>query len=136
MKNFAMAIALTAVLAGCAPATMQELRRKPGGEAKFQSPENYQLVYRTILNNARRCYQTGLVTAQMIVQGDLYTDIKTGEVTVALHGGLGVSTYLGIDIRAIGDEMTEVKIFSSSSNLAAARAVRAWVDKKSEGCSA
>lgn len=134
IRNFATAIALTAALAGCAPATMQELRLKPGGEANFQSPQNYQAVYRTILSNARRCYQAGMITAQMIVQGDLYTDTQTGEVTVALHGGLGVSTYLGVDIKSIGNDVTEVKIFSSSSNLAAAKAIRAWVETKSDSC--
>jgi hypothetical protein len=110
IKKFSVIILLVALVTGCAPATFGELRKKPGGgEASFQATQNYASVYRTILTNARKCYQGGAITAQLIVQGDLYPDTKSGEITVALHGGLGVDTYLGIDIKAIDDGNTTVK---------------------------
>lgn len=136
--NFRAPIAATlvvALLAGCAPATMRELRQKPGSEVSFQTMQNYQAVYRTVLSNARRCHQFGMITAQWVVQGDLYTDTQAGEVTVALHGGLGVSTYLGVDIKAIGSHMTEVRVVSFSSNRDTTRAVQGWVEGRSNRCS-
>lgn len=131
-----MIILLVALVTGCAPATFGELRKKPGGgEASFQATQNYASVYRTILTNARKCYQGGAITAQLIVQGDLYPDTKSGEITVALHGGLGVDTYLGIDIKAIDDGNTTVKMYSALSSWSGSmKTIQAWVEGKSTAC--
>lgn len=96
-------------LYGCAPSTAGGVRAL-GTERQvvFVAPENYQPVYRKILDQARKCYQTGMITAQMVVQGDLFHDTKTATVTVALHGGLGVDTYQVIDVSAIDDKQTKV----------------------------
>jgi hypothetical protein len=135
MLRLLLLLLLNLSLAACAPATLQGLRERPAGQLKFEVAKSYQPVYRTILSNARRCHQTGLITAQMIVQGDLYTDTRTAEITVALHGGLGVDTHLGIDIKALSDESTEVRTFYAlSSWKATARAVEAWVRDGSTEC--
>lgn len=104
-----------AVLAttGCAPATLQELRsRAEPPDAEFTTNQPYQAVYRTISEMSRKCFQGGLFTGQMVVQSDLYTDIKTGQVSVALHGGFGVDTYLGTDIAALSEQTTGVKVYA------------------------
>lgn len=136
LRIFAITLAVVGTLVGCAPATMQEIREKPKGEVSFRAAQSYQSVYRTILSNARRCYQSTMIGAQMIVQGDLYTDTRTAEVVLSLHGALGANTLLGIDIKAISDDLTEVKAVSGTSNLATARAVQAWVENKSDSCRA
>ncbi len=129
-------IAVLLAIAGCAPATMQGLRANPGGHIRFEVAKNYQGVYRTILANSRRCYQGGMITAQVIVQGDLFTDTKTAEITTALHGGLGVDTYIGVDIKALNEEKTEVRVFYAlSSWQGQARAAKAWVERDATDCS-
>lgn len=80
----------------------------PSRMVEFVAPENYQPVYRKALDQARKCWQTGMITAQMVVQGDLYHDIKSGTITVALHAGYGVDTYQVIDISAIDEHSTKV----------------------------
>jgi hypothetical protein len=96
-------------MAGCAPTTAVGVREMgPERRYEFVAPENYQPVYRKILEQARKCHQTGLITAQMVVQGDLYHDTKSGTITVALHGGLGVDTYQVIDVAAIDEQQTRV----------------------------
>ena len=113
MRSFftAMALAISVVsLPGCAPSTAQGVRQEtsPGRATSFVAPEGYQAVYRKVITNARNCYQTGAITAQQVVQGDIYSDIRSGSVTVAMHGGLGVDTYQVYDIAALDDRRTKV----------------------------
>lgn len=125
------AVALTA----CGPATMQELRASPNLKARFEVPTNYQAAYRTVLDNSRRCWQGAITTAQMVVQGDLYTDIRSGHISVALHGGFGVVTYAGIDLKATGDAQTDVQVYAAQSNWDTSKMVKAWLENGSTSCS-
>src|SRR3990172_2414470 len=96
-------------LYGCAPSTAAGVRAMgPERQFVFIAPENYQPVYRKVLDQARKCFQMGLITAQQVVQGDLYHDTRSGTITVALHGALGVDTYQVIDVSAIDDNKTRV----------------------------
>src|SRR5690606_29081674 len=117
------------MLAGCAPATLQGVRDLgPEKAYSFTAPQNYQAVYRKTLDQARKCHQGGMITAQMVVQGDLYHDTKSGTVSVALHGGLGVDTYQVIDVAAIDDKSTSVKAFYSMGSVQKQGALlRKWV---------
>ena len=122
-------------VAACAPSTIEGLRNDHANSYEFQVNEDYQSVYRKILSAARRCYQTGLITAQMVVQGDLYSDTRTGSVTVALHGGLGVDTHMAVDVSALDEEGTQIVVFNALRTWdSAARAVRDWVEKNSTEC--
>jgi len=121
-------------VAGCAPSTVQGLREKHHGRVVFEVQENYQPVYRKIVANARDRFQAGLITAQMIVQGDLYTDIQSGNVTVALHGGwpVGVDTYMTIDIEALSENQTRVTTYYALDTWRKdAKLVEEWVRGKS-----
>lgn len=125
-------VALSVV--ACAPATIEELRNDHASSYTFEIDENYQSVYRKVLSTARKCYQTGMIGGQMVVQGDLYHDIRTGNVTVALHG-FGVDTHMTIDISALDDERTKIVVFNAFSTWdSAARAVREWVEHNSTEC--
>lgn len=100
------------LLASCAPSTAAGVRAL--GESRqftFTAPENYQAVYRKVLEQSRKCWQGGLITAQMVVDGDLYTDTKSGTVTVALHGGLGVDVYQVIDVSLVSENESEIKAY-------------------------
>jgi hypothetical protein len=123
------------LLFGCAPATIQGLRENHAGKISFDVDENYQSVYRKVLTPARNCWQSGLITAQMVVQGDLYTDTRQGNVTVALHGGAGVDTYFTVDVVALSDSKTRVTVYHAFRNQErAAQAVELWVKENSTVC--
>ena len=108
MKHIAI-ILLSIAVSACAPSTAGGVRAMgPSRQVAFEVSENYQQVYRKILEPARKCWQAGLITAQMVVQGDLFHDTRSGTITVALHGGLGVDTYQVIDISAIDEQHTKV----------------------------
>ena len=122
---------------GCAPATIQGLRDNPAGKLIFEVDQNYQKVYRIILNKARNQWQAGMITAQRVVQGDLYTDIESGNITVALHWVFGIDTYLTIDIKALPDTRTKVSTYYSLSTWkSGAELVEQWVKNGSTECRA
>ena len=107
----------------------------PDRRYSFTVQENYQPVYRKILAQERKCYQTGMITAQMVVQGDLYHDTKSGEITVALHGGAGVNTYQVIDIEAIDDMRTKVVGYYAVGPVEKyGRILKEWVLEDSKEC--
>lgn len=125
------------VLAGCAPATLQGVRDMgPDRSYSFTAQQGYQDVYRTILTQSRKCHQTGMITAQMVVQGDLYHDTQSGTVSVALHGGLGVDTYQVIDIESAGEGRSNVKAhYSMGSVKKQGDLLKRWVIEKYPDCS-
>lgn len=132
-----LVIAAVAVsVSGCAPSTATGVREMgPARQYKFEAAENYQPVYRKVLAQARKCYQTGMVTAQMVVQGDLFHDIKSGVVTVALHGGLGVDTYQVIDINAVDENRTQIIAYYSLGPVEKYGGIlKAWVLNNSHDC--
>ena len=127
-------LSLCLVVTGCAP-TSQALRENPKNSYEFLAEENYQSVYRKILPVARKCYQGGLITAQMVVQDELYHDIKSGSVSVALHGAFGVETYLTIDVLGLNNSRTKISVFTSRNWKAVGDAVIEWVEDGSTKCS-
>lgn len=123
-------------LTGCAPSTAGGVRSMgPSRQVEFIAPENYQPVYRKTLEQARKCWQTGMITAQMMVQGDLYHDTKSGTITVALHAGYGVDTYQVIDITAIDEHSTKVVGHYSMGSVNKYGAIlKQWVLENSTDC--
>ena len=123
-------------LSGCAPSTAMGVRQMgPERQYAFTAQENYQPVYRKVLDQTRKCHQYGMITAQMMVQGDIFHDTKSGTVTVALHGGLGVDTYQVIDIKAIDDQQTRViGHYSVGPVEKYGSTLKEWVLENSEEC--
>jgi hypothetical protein len=134
-KSTMSAVAVALALTGCAPATIEGVRQAPAGHETLVLEQGYQQAYRTVVTNARRCYQTGMITAQMVVTGDLYSDTQSGQITVALHGAVGVDTYLGVDIKALSDQRSQVDSYVSlSSWKPALGVVKRWLTEGSTEC--
>lgn len=100
MKNTTIVIA--ALLAGCAAATPQEARELEGRTVHITVADDYQSVYRRIVDVERRCFQTNLITASQIVNSDLYTDTRTASISVGIYG-MSAAIYQVIDIAAEAD---------------------------------
>jgi len=114
-------------LTGCA-VTPTELRNtSPDHKASFTLPQNYQAAYRAILERQRACEQAGMITASSVVQGDLFTDLQSGTITTTLHGGLGAQTLTVIDLKAQGEQSTEVLISTAQPAARYAAGVQRWL---------
>ncbi len=137
MKNYVIPFLLSGVLLqGCAPSTVGGVRAL--GEKRsysFVTPENYQSVYRKVLRQERKCWETGLITAQILVQCDLYTDIKSGTISVSNHGGFGVDTYQVVDISDVDGKTKVVAHYSLGPVQKYGKILKDWVVDSSEDCS-
>ena len=104
-------ISLLGGICGCAltPPTADGVRAMgPERQIVFIAPENYQPVYRKILDEARRCFQFGVMSAQGMVQGDIFQDTRSGRITHTMVGGFGNQTFEVIDVVAIDNNQTRV----------------------------
>ena len=137
MKKIAAFAGIALVLTGCvtAPPTLRQLRQKPGSTHSFVLHKDYQSVYRAVLTQARGCLQAGIGGGgQLAVNGDLFPNLKSGEITVGIVGALGSAIYNGIDVREIADGQTEVRTYSWGGNGESSTAlIRSWAEG-SENC--
>jgi outer membrane biogenesis lipoprotein LolB len=110
-------IALCAALAGCAGgAGVGETDRTQS--TVVQRP--YQEVYRDARQYAKECFQAGLITAEMKVDADLFTDIKRGEIRIYLMGALGKQDQFEVDIEAQSKDGAKLTVRQSSRVLVTA----------------
>jgi hypothetical protein len=114
-------------LTGCATAPSELRNSGPDHRATFVLNQGYQSAYRDILARQRACEQGSLVTAQGIVQGDLYTDTQSGTITTGLHGVWGVRTQTIIEVKAAGEGSTDVSVFAESGVKNYEPAIRQWL---------
>ena len=108
-----LSVTLLTLLSSCSPSPQELREQESGKQVTFTAPENYQSVYRKILIQARKCYQTvsTFSTENVEVDGDLFNDTKSGSITVIkLTGGRRYTEVL-IDISAIDDQQTKVDIY-------------------------
>jgi hypothetical protein len=121
---------------GCAPSTVQGLRENHSGRTEFEVQQNYQPVYRTILEQSRTCRQGFHGFVPTYVQGDLYHDTRRGNISVAQHNAIyGILTWLAIDVSALDDNTTRVVAYYTNDHWApAAQAVEQWVRNDFKGC--
>jgi len=123
------------ILVGCAPATIEGLRRGHAQSYELVANQYYHSVYRQIRYQVRKCYLTRMITAQLVIRGGLFSDLKRGNVNVAPHGGLDVETYMAIDIEAVDLIMTRVVVYNTFSTWnTGASAVKEWVLEESSIC--
>ena len=75
---------------------------------QFFTDKNYQYVYRLILNTADSCTKQGL-TSKSIAEGQHYSDIKAGDITISLHAMFGKHPHIRVKIDTI-DNRTRVSV--------------------------
>jgi hypothetical protein len=132
MKYILVSIVL--LVAGCVNPTKQVPTEEQFVEYSFNVDQNYQAVYQRILEMGRAC--TGAqFTAKMILQGEIYDDIKAADISVMLSGFFSASHYMTIRIDTIEQDKSRVKVSNKLprwNNYA--RAVKGWVLEDSTEC--
>lgn len=84
MKPMAFTISVVLlILAGCAPLTPAEYISSVSNVNRVVWKENYQTVYRKVVQEAEKCFEPGAIAGYKIDR-DIFTDIGEGKVTVTL----------------------------------------------------
>ena len=122
MKSWRLVL-LVAVLAGCAPMSAQGIRES-GQKQSFTVSANYQAVYRTLTDEMRRCMQTGMITATVIIQADLFTDIRKGVITPTMHGGLGATPLFVVDVVGLEGDSSRIDVMTRGDGTNDTKALR------------
>lgn len=125
------------LLTSCAPSTAGGVREMTGNKVEFSIPSNYQAVYRTVLEQSRKCHQAPtLDVSSMVVTGDLYADLSTGTVMTQMRSARGVDTFAVVDITAIDRATTRVVAhYAVWSPLVSGALLREWVLEGWTDCS-
>lgn len=122
-------------LSSCAPRTVEAVRANYAAKYEYDVAENYQYVYKRVLEKAKKCHERGRIGAQTFVEGNLYSEMKSGDITVSVRGGFGVDIYLSINVRGLDDHNSRVQVYSGlAAANKGARAVRGWVFDNSDEC--
>ena len=104
------------LLSGCA-STVSDLKADHVVKV-VQIEGNYQVAYRNIATMARECLTGAAWGAHWGVDGDLYTDIGTGEVTFYSVGPQGRLTGAHAEVRNV-DAGTELSIWARNESVGA-----------------
>lgn len=110
MSRAAVTLIFATTIAACV-GTPQQLREAPVTSSSFEIERDYQAVYRSIISRARPCLQSKYA----IAHGDLYHDIRAGEIGLANLNMVGHSSILTIDLRAVSDNRTAVTTYVRSA---------------------
>jgi hypothetical protein len=102
---------------------------------EFVVEQDYQVVYRKLLKQGQACVSPGL-TAQMIVEGELFDDIKAADITVVLYGIFSQHPHLKVAIKSTEQDKTKVTVTNTLPRWDSyARAIKTWVVDGSTNCS-
>ena len=131
-----VSIVLALLTAGCvAPATMPALREEmKTPQVEFTLGQSYQSVYRKLVENARRCCKTGLFGGQRQLDTDIFDDSKTAVLTLSVNSFNGVNVYVGVDIKALDRDRSDVRIFAVKGMEAHAVAIKGWLEQNATTC--
>ena len=102
---------LCSSLASCFPATVTQLKAS-SPRYEFSSAAGYQATYRQVLSFLESCVSGGFLLATNSIQGNLFTDIALGEITVRNNNMGDRSTLLQVEIKA-SEGKSQVAVYSA-----------------------
>ena len=130
-------LAISILLSACVPSTAGGVRDLgPAKSYSFTTQENYLKTYKKILEKTSKCNDAWMLTAQLVTQGDLKPESKSGTITVSLLGGLGKSVYKVFDVSEITQDTSKVVgYFSNGSAERGGKLLQKWALEDYAECS-
>lgn len=115
MRSTPFAFLVCVLTSGCI-STADELKQT-AEKNSFDVPRDYQAVFRDVRAYSKRCLEGGTAVARLAIDGQLYTDIRSGEIDISMRG-IAVTRYLySIEITSTGPSASRVVIGGMSKNL-------------------
>lgn len=121
----------------CAPSTAGGVRALgPSKSVNFEAKGNYQDIYKNVLQLSKECNDVWLGTANVVSEGEVQPETKTGTISVSLRGALGKSYSHVIDIKEIDNEKSLVNAFYSIGSAAnQSKILKKWILEDYKKCS-
>jgi len=113
MKTFAAISIAAALLAGCAAGNVSEIRADPANAVRLDLDQNYQRVYKNVLDKMHECIGESWagVFAQVRIRHALYSDLQEGNIGYVMDN-LGVANhYLQVDIKGLPNNKTRLDAY-------------------------
>lgn len=129
MKAIVASLTLAALLAGCAAGNVSEIRTDPANAVRIEIDQNYQRVYKNVLDKMHECIGESWagMFAQVRIRHALYSDLQEGNIGYVMDN-LGVANhYLQVDIKGLPNNRTRLEAFVHFSTWKAhLERVQAW----------
>ena len=132
MKQYIILISLFIFLISC---SSNSTPPKPPYSLNYQfsTDKNYQYVYRQILNNVDSCSKQGVVS-KSLAEGQHYSDIKAGDITISLHAPFGKYPHIRVKIDTENDK-TRVSVTNDFEKWDEfAKVIKDWVENETTFC--
>ncbi|UTJ06649.1 hypothetical protein [Arcobacter roscoffensis] len=98
---------------GCMASSFNEMKSDSDiVQNTYKINQNYQRLYKRGFSMFQECHEGGLITAAIIADGKLYTELKEAELTIYLMGGLGRQMHHAAEIKALDNESSLLRIYS------------------------
>ena len=112
MKNIII-ISICVFLTSCAASNVKELKENPSKTIEFTIEENYQRVYKNLLEKMNECMGEGWagVFASTHIKHELYNELKEGNITFLMSNAGSQSYYMHIDVASIADKKTRINAY-------------------------
>ena len=110
MKYAAVAL-LCLALSGCS--SLNDVRNSDN-QYTFDVNDNYQKVYRNIQEISKQCWEGTAITADYVVDTQLYSELGTAEVAWKLVGIAMPVYYLDIEIKRVSSNKSHVVVHRAS----------------------
>ena len=113
MKIILTCLALPIFLIGCAAGTVNELRSDPANSIHVEIKQNYQRVYKNLLEKMRECMGEGWAGAfaQFHIRHAMYNELREANISFVMSNLGQQNHYLQVDIRGLEDEKTKLDAF-------------------------
>lgn len=129
-----LTVAAALLLGGCFPATKEALKAEAAQKWQLELQENYQAVYRRLAERMRECMQSAWIGDQVVVNADLYTDLRRAELAVeGINALTGRRLQLLVELEALEERRTRVLVFEPMAPKPSA-IVRKWATGELQRC--
>lgn len=113
MKTIVASLTLATLLTGCAAGNVSEIRADPANSVRVEIDQNYQRVYKNVLDKMHECIgeSSAGMFAQVRIRHALYSDLQEGNIGYVMDN-LGVANhYLQVDIKGLPNNRTRLEAF-------------------------
>jgi hypothetical protein len=116
---------------------VKELRESSSKRIEFKVEENYQRVYKNLLDKMHECIGEGWagVFASYHIKNELYSELEEGEITFLMSNAGMQNYYMHMDVASISAEQTKVDAFVYYSTWAKnLPLIKQWASDSNSSC--